>query len=78
MQQAHPGWLIFHDSEADVWSAYRCAFPGEQEVAAGIRSLIRADSAESLDEKLTAQAEILAGLPKFESPSDVSRAFPPS
>ncbi|MEV8630108.1 hypothetical protein AB0395_00485 [Streptosporangium sp. NPDC051023] len=59
MQQAHPGWLIFHNSGTGAWSAYRRTFPDKQEIAAGVRLLIRADSAERLEGKLAAQAEIL-------------------
>ncbi|MEV4096582.1 hypothetical protein [Streptosporangium saharense] len=50
MQQAHPGWLVFHNSATGLWSAYRSR-PNSGDV-----SLVRADSAEDLDRKLTAQA----------------------
>ncbi|MFF4991544.1 hypothetical protein ACFY19_30475 [Streptosporangium saharense] len=49
MQQAHPGWLVFHNSATGLWSAYRSR-PHSGDV-----SLVRADSAKDLDRKLTAQ-----------------------
>ncbi|MEV8635522.1 hypothetical protein AB0395_28065 [Streptosporangium sp. NPDC051023] len=68
MQQAHPGWLIFHNSETDIWNAYRRTFPDKREIGAGIRLLIRADSAERLEGKLTAQTEIQAALAALPAP----------
>ncbi|MFF0577688.1 hypothetical protein [Streptosporangium saharense] len=50
VQQAHPGWLVFHNSATGVWSAYRTR-PDPRNV-----SLVRADSVEELDRKLAAQA----------------------
>ncbi|MEV4098145.1 hypothetical protein [Streptosporangium saharense] len=49
VQQAHPGWLVFHNSATGVWSAYRTR-PDPKNV-----SLVRADSAEEPNRKLTAQ-----------------------
>ncbi|GAA3107632.1 hypothetical protein [Streptosporangium carneum] len=70
LEETHPGWRVFHDAGTgnSVWSAYRRAFPTKQEVAAGVRLLIRAATAEQLDEKLKAQTEILAALPPPEPP----------
>ncbi|MEU1736338.1 hypothetical protein [Streptosporangium sp. NPDC020145] len=53
MQQAHPGWLVFHSSRSGLWSAYRSALPGRP--YAGDALLVRAESAEELDRKLAAQ-----------------------
>ncbi|MFD0890592.1 hypothetical protein ACFQ08_39120, partial [Streptosporangium algeriense] len=53
VQQAHPGWLVFHSSRSGLWSAYRGALPGRP--YAGDVLLVRAESAEELDRKLTAQ-----------------------
>jgi hypothetical protein len=65
LQQAHPGWLILHDTATGMWSAYRRAFPGEREIAAGAGPLVRAATAELLKERLTAQAELLAASPRW-------------
>ncbi|MEV8630773.1 hypothetical protein AB0395_03875 [Streptosporangium sp. NPDC051023] len=73
VQQAHPGWLIFHNSQTGAWNAYRRAFPRKQETEAGITLLIRANSAEHLERKLTAQAEIQAALAASPAPP----AWPP-
>ncbi|MBB4913553.1 hypothetical protein [Streptosporangium saharense] len=54
VQQAHPDWLVFHNSATGVWSAYRRALPYRLEP--GDVSLVRADSVEELDRKLAAQA----------------------
>ncbi|MFD0883760.1 hypothetical protein ACFQ08_04215 [Streptosporangium algeriense] len=54
MRQAHPGWLVFHNSVTGLWSAYRSVLPrrpGPRDV-----SLVRADSVEELERKLAAQA----------------------
>ncbi|MBB4920535.1 hypothetical protein [Streptosporangium saharense] len=53
MQQAHPGWLVFHNPQTGLWSAYRCALSGRPDPGAVL--LVRAESAEELDRKLTAQ-----------------------
>ncbi|MFD0891965.1 hypothetical protein ACFQ08_46055, partial [Streptosporangium algeriense] len=53
VQQAHPGWLVFHSSQSGLWSAYRSVLPGRRQ--AGEVLLVRAESAEELDRKLTAQ-----------------------
>ncbi|MEV4094097.1 hypothetical protein [Streptosporangium saharense] len=53
MQQAHPDWLVFHNSATGVWSAYRRALPYRPEP--GDVSLVRAESVEELDRKLAAQ-----------------------
>ncbi|MBB4917222.1 hypothetical protein [Streptosporangium saharense] len=50
VQQAHPGWLVFHNSTTGLWSAYRSR-PEPKKVL-----LVRADSVEELDRKLSAQA----------------------
>ncbi|MFF4991671.1 hypothetical protein ACFY19_31130 [Streptosporangium saharense] len=49
VQQAHPGWLVFHNSATGLWSAYRSR-PEPRSVL-----LIRAESVEELDRKLAAQ-----------------------
>ncbi|MBB4920707.1 hypothetical protein [Streptosporangium saharense] len=49
VQQAHPGWLVFHSSVTGLWSAYRSR-PEPRSVL-----LIRAESVEELDRKLAAQ-----------------------
>ncbi|MFF0578482.1 hypothetical protein [Streptosporangium saharense] len=54
MQTAHPGWLVFHNAQSGLWSAYRCALSGRPHP--GVVLLVRAESAEELDSKLTAQA----------------------
>ncbi|MFI7539595.1 hypothetical protein [Streptosporangium sp. NPDC049376] len=54
VQQAHPEWLVFHSSRSGLWSAYRRfppVRPGLGEVL-----LVRAESVEELDRKLTAHA----------------------
>ncbi|MEV7008783.1 hypothetical protein [Streptosporangium sp. NPDC051022] len=56
VQQAHPGWLVFYNSATGLWSAYRRAFPRGHEIEAGVSPLVRAESAEELERKLTAQA----------------------
>ncbi|MFF4988214.1 hypothetical protein ACFY19_13545 [Streptosporangium saharense] len=53
MQTAHPGWLVFHNPQSSLWSAYRHALSGRPEPGAVL--LVRAESAEELDRKLTAQ-----------------------
>ncbi|MER7131692.1 hypothetical protein [Streptosporangium saharense] len=53
VQQAHPGWLVFHNAQTGLWSAYRHALSDRPEP--GTVLLVRADSAEELDRKLTAQ-----------------------
>ncbi|MFF0578814.1 hypothetical protein [Streptosporangium saharense] len=53
VQTAHPGWLVFHNPQTGLWSAYRCALSGRPDP--GTVLLVRADSAEELDRKLTAQ-----------------------
>ncbi|MFF4989300.1 hypothetical protein ACFY19_19070 [Streptosporangium saharense] len=54
LQTAHPGWLVFHNLQSGLWSAYRCALSGRPTPGAVL--LVRAESAEELDRKLTAQA----------------------
>ncbi|MFF0573024.1 hypothetical protein [Streptosporangium saharense] len=49
VQQAHPGWLVFHNSTTGLWSAYR------SRPEPGSVLLVRADSVEELDRKLAAQ-----------------------
>ncbi|MFF0579881.1 hypothetical protein [Streptosporangium saharense] len=53
MQTAHPGWLVFHNPQSGLWSAYRHALSGRP--TPGAMLLVRAESAEELDRKLTAQ-----------------------
>ncbi|MBB4919010.1 hypothetical protein [Streptosporangium saharense] len=53
LQTAHPGWLVFHNAQTGLWSAYRHALSGRPEPGAVL--LVRADSAEDLDRKLAAQ-----------------------
>ncbi|MEV4096431.1 hypothetical protein [Streptosporangium saharense] len=53
VQQAHPDWLVFHNSATGVWSAYRRALPYRPEPRNVL--LVRADSVEELDRKLAAQ-----------------------
>ncbi|MFF4413715.1 hypothetical protein ACFYY8_14375 [Streptosporangium sp. NPDC001559] len=53
MQAAHPGWLVFHSSMTGLWSAYRSVLFGRP--YAGEVLLVRAESAEELDRKLSAQ-----------------------
>ncbi|MBB4920690.1 hypothetical protein [Streptosporangium saharense] len=54
VQQAHPGWLVFHNAQSGLWSAYRCALSGRPTPGAVL--LVRAESAEELDRKLAPQA----------------------
>ncbi|MEV7004880.1 hypothetical protein [Streptosporangium sp. NPDC051022] len=77
LEETHPDWLIFHDAGTgnSVWSAYRRTFPTREEVAVGIRLLIMAATAERLDEKLTAQAELLAAMPAPKPPPTIPRSF---
>ncbi|MFF0572532.1 hypothetical protein [Streptosporangium saharense] len=53
VQQAHPGWLVFHNAQTGLWSAYRHVLSGRPEPGAVL--LVRAESAEELDRKLAAQ-----------------------
>ncbi|MBB4920599.1 hypothetical protein [Streptosporangium saharense] len=53
MQTAHPGWLVFHNAQSGLWSAYRHVLSGRPEPGAVL--LVRAESAEELDRKLAAQ-----------------------
>ncbi|MBB4916557.1 hypothetical protein [Streptosporangium saharense] len=53
VQQAHPGWLVFHNAQTGLWNAYRHALSGRPEPGAVL--LVRAESAEELDRKLAAQ-----------------------
>ncbi|MER7129805.1 hypothetical protein [Streptosporangium saharense] len=53
VQQAHPGWLVFHNSTTGLWSAYRSR-PEPKKVL-----LVRADSVEELDRKLAAQTPLM-------------------
>ncbi|MEV4096054.1 hypothetical protein [Streptosporangium saharense] len=53
MQQAHPGWLVFHNAQSGLWSAYRNVLSGRPEPGAVL--LVRTESAQELDRKLTAQ-----------------------
>ncbi|MBB4912931.1 hypothetical protein [Streptosporangium saharense] len=53
LQQAHPGWLVFHNAQSGLWSAYRHVLSGRPEPGAVL--LVRAESAEELDRKLAAQ-----------------------
>ncbi|MFF0573115.1 hypothetical protein [Streptosporangium saharense] len=57
MQQAHPDWLVFHNSATGMWSAYRCALPYRPEPESVV--LVRAGSVEELDRKLAAQVSPL-------------------
>ncbi|MBB4918951.1 hypothetical protein [Streptosporangium saharense] len=61
LQTAHPGWLVFHNAQSGLWSAYRCALSGRPEPGAVL--LVRAESAEELDRKLTAQTPAQAPRP---------------
>ncbi|MFC3979810.1 hypothetical protein [Streptosporangium jomthongense] len=54
MQTAHLGWLVFHSPMTGLWSAYRSVLFGRP--YAGDVLLVRAESAEELDRKLSAQA----------------------
>ncbi|MEU1879203.1 hypothetical protein ABZ470_17965 [Streptosporangium sp. NPDC020072] len=54
MQTAHPDWLVFRSSRSGLWSAYRSVLPSRPYV--GDVLLVRAESAEELDRKLSAQA----------------------
>ncbi|MEV4094346.1 hypothetical protein [Streptosporangium saharense] len=71
LQTAHPGWLVFHNPQSGLWSAYRHALSGRP--TPGAVPLVRADSAEELDRKLTAQtpAQTLAQVP-VQAPRQVS------
>ncbi|MFF0573231.1 hypothetical protein [Streptosporangium saharense] len=53
LQTAHPGWLVFHNAQSGLWSAYRHALSGRPTLGAVL--LVRAESAEELDRKLAAQ-----------------------
>ncbi|MFF0577905.1 hypothetical protein ACFY19_14065 [Streptosporangium saharense] len=53
LQTAHPGWLVFHNPQTGLWSAYRHGLSGRPTPGAVL--LVRADSAEELDRKLAAQ-----------------------
>ncbi|MBB4920384.1 hypothetical protein [Streptosporangium saharense] len=53
MQTAHPGWLVFHNAQSGLWSAYRHVLSGRPTPGAVL--LVRAESAEELDRKLAAQ-----------------------
>ncbi|MBB4913811.1 hypothetical protein [Streptosporangium saharense] len=53
MQTAHPGWLVFPNAQTGLWSAYRHVLSGRPTPGAVL--LVRAESAEELDRKLTAQ-----------------------
>ncbi|MFF0579071.1 hypothetical protein [Streptosporangium saharense] len=53
VQQAHPGWLVFHNAQTGLWNAYRHVLSGKPTPKAVL--LVRAESAEELDRKLTAQ-----------------------
>ncbi|MFD0883584.1 hypothetical protein ACFQ08_03285 [Streptosporangium algeriense] len=53
MQEAHPGWLVFHSSRSGLWSAYRSALPIGGNT--GDVLLVRAGSVEELDRKPAAQ-----------------------
>ncbi|MEV8637260.1 hypothetical protein AB0395_37020, partial [Streptosporangium sp. NPDC051023] len=55
LRQAHPGWNISHDNGTGVhvWSAFRRKIPHRREREAGIDFLIKAPSAQRLDEELT-------------------------
>ncbi|MEU1730409.1 hypothetical protein [Streptosporangium sp. NPDC020145] len=53
MQAAHPDWLVFHSSRSGLWSAYRSVLSGRPYPGAVL--LVRAESAEELDRKLSAQ-----------------------
>ncbi|MFD0888182.1 hypothetical protein ACFQ08_26880 [Streptosporangium algeriense] len=54
MQAAHPDWLVFHSSMTGLWSAYRSVLSGRPRP--GDVLLVRAETAEELDRKLTTQA----------------------
>ncbi|MER7132386.1 hypothetical protein [Streptosporangium saharense] len=56
LQTAHSGWLVFHNPQSGLWSAYRCALSGRPTPGAVL--LVRADSAEELDRKLAAQTPV--------------------
>ncbi|MFC3980553.1 hypothetical protein [Streptosporangium jomthongense] len=53
MQTAHPDWLVFHSSRSGLWSAYRSVLPGRPYPRDVL--LVRAETAEELDRKLSAQ-----------------------
>ncbi|MER7130513.1 hypothetical protein [Streptosporangium saharense] len=71
MQTAHPGWLVFHNAQSGLWSAYRHGLSGRP--TPGTVLLVRAESAEELDRKLTAQtpAQALAQV-SVQAPRQVS------
>ncbi|MEV4093652.1 hypothetical protein [Streptosporangium saharense] len=52
LQTAHPGWLVFHNAQTGLWSAYRHVLSGKPDPGAVL--LVRAESAEELDRKLAA------------------------
>ncbi|MEV4098573.1 hypothetical protein [Streptosporangium saharense] len=56
MQTAHPGWLVFHNAQTGLWSAYQHVLSGRPTPGAVL--LVRAESAEELDRKLTAQTPV--------------------
>ncbi|MFF4988408.1 hypothetical protein ACFY19_14520 [Streptosporangium saharense] len=58
LQTAHPGWLVFHNAQTGLWSAYRHVLSGRPTPGAVL--LVRAESAEELDRKLTAQTPVQA------------------
>ncbi|MFF0572589.1 hypothetical protein [Streptosporangium saharense] len=58
MQTAHPGWLVFHNPQTGLWSAYRHGLSGRPTPGAVL--LVRAESAEELDRKLTTQTPVQA------------------
>ncbi|MBB4920498.1 hypothetical protein, partial [Streptosporangium saharense] len=60
LQTAHPGWLVFHNAQSGLWSAYRHGLSGRPEPGAVL--LVRAESVEELDRKLTAQAPAQASV----------------
>ncbi|MER7134905.1 hypothetical protein [Streptosporangium saharense] len=67
LQTAHPGWLVFHNPQTRLWSAYRCALSGRP--TPGTVLLVRADSAEDLDRKLTAQPAQSSAQPSARTPA---------
>ncbi|MFF4988791.1 hypothetical protein ACFY19_16460 [Streptosporangium saharense] len=56
LQTAHPGWLVFHNPQSGLWSAYRHGLSGRPTPGAVL--LVRADSAEELDRKLATQTPV--------------------
>ncbi|MEV8630908.1 hypothetical protein AB0395_04555 [Streptosporangium sp. NPDC051023] len=75
LKQAHPGWIVSYDDGIRVWNAFRRKIPDRQEREAGIDFLIKAPTAERLDEELVRQAEILAALPAPPPRPTVPRTF---